>query len=259
MKYIVTITETKNGIIEISDESRKKAEEKALTISMNNPERFHWEESKYCIMDVKNKLMICNNCNAEIPSDSEYCNKCGKKVIPEHEIDLGRVYSSVLNASCQTKTLFRKLHRENTEDQYDTLLLHTRFSILSENGKYYPSFYVRKVPLNCTTKNIYTGFTITDIKNKFSPGREMRTVNESFYAERLEQIKETGWERHKWQVTIDMLICNAFCKMQECDNSEVFFETPISFMAQKSDPNEIGRMSTYYIVGINFKKTTDIN
>ena len=255
MKYVVIITETKNGTIEISAESRKNAEEKALTISMDNPERFHWEEAKHCVIDVKNKLMICNNCNAEIPSDSKYCNKCGKKVLPEHEFDLGKVYSVVLDASCQTKTLFRKLHKENVEDRYDTLLLHTRFSILSENGKYYPSFYVRKLPLNCTTENVDTGFTITDIKTWFSPGRETRIVDESFYIEQLEQIKEKiRWARRKWRLNIEALICNAFYKMQECDNGEVFFETPISFIAQKSDPTDSGRMSISYIVGINFQK-----
>ncbi len=254
MKYIITIKENRIGKIEVLAESRKDAESKALKIAIRDPERLKWDESKYHIADVQSKMMLCVSCNAEISSDSEFCNKCGNKVNPENEIDLGKVYSAMLDASCQTKTLLKKFHGDAFGERCDTLLLHTRHSIMTEKDKYYPSFYIREKPLNCTTETICTGFTITDIKTMFSPGRETRIVDEDFYIEMLEKLEgRTRFQRRKWHLYIEKMISHAFYKGKFDSNGDVFFEKAVSFTAQKSNPNESGRMSTYYIVGMNLK------
>ena len=83
----------------------------------------------------------------------------------------------------------------------------------------------------------------------------MRIVDENFYVEILEQIKDRQrWTRHRMRLQLDMLINDSFYKAKNDNYGDVFFEKTVSFTAQKSDPNESRRMSIYYIVGMNFKK-----
>ena len=150
-----------------------------------------------------------------------------------------KILRVVFDQTCATKKLFSRFSGE----EYDKLVLVTKYGFYDDETKYYVSFYVKEIPGNQLEKIMCYNKTITEIKNRFSGGRR------TFYLpEHIEEIRKR-----------DLLLAaiqEAFAKKDDMSGDSIF-ETPISFFAQSSIESlnsDNLSTSTYCIVGVNFRK-----
>lgn len=250
MKYIVTIIEKRYGNIQISAKNCEEAKQKAEEIIKVDPSRFLWDASKYQVTRVCEKPLVCSNCNAEIPLDSQFCNKCGMKIELEKEIELGEILQVELQQNSKTKTIFDKYNGYTSNKKYDTLFLKTySFVEASKNNICeYISLYIRRIPLDHSTSENFTNLTMTDLKNRFSSEREIGGLLPDI--EKYPRLKVI-YERNLLGFTIEQ----GLIENKQNFNGDYFFETPFTFTAHNSKLNEeIAVSFKYYIVGVNYRK-----
>ena len=252
MKYIVTISEKRCGNIQLSAQNRDEAKQKAEELAKISPDRVMWDSSKYQVTNVYEKPLVCSKCDSEIPLDSHFCNKCGAKVDLENDIELGKVLSVDFNQSCKTKIMFDTYNGCSTGEKYDTLFLKTFHSaILRNNDNLYISFYLKRQPLDNSVYEISTLYTVTDLKNRYSPGRVTRVARWSEFERGRSQMLTKYYERHPMELELVQAIDENKFDL----NGDYFFNTPfaISALNHKNDDNSVVN-TKYYIVGANFRK-----
>lgn len=249
MKYIVTISEKRRGNIQISAENYDEAKQKAEDIIEINPSRVLWDASEYQIAQITEKPLVCSNCNSEIPLDSQFCNKCGAKIELENDIDLGKILFADFNQDCKTKIMFDTYNGYKTDQKYDTLVLKTCHRVVSENNTLYVSFYLKRNPLDTSSHEISTSYTITDLRSTYSPGLVTRVHS-------LSDIeKYTSLHRYYGRNPMKLEIVKAIGENKFDLNGDFFFSVPfaINALSHKGKDNSVTN-DKYYIIGVNLRK-----
>lgn len=79
MEYKVIMTKRLFGEILVQAQDKDEAVQKAYEIAKNNEYKWYSEE-KIDAHEVHQVPIMCNNCNATLPPESLFCNKCGTKI-----------------------------------------------------------------------------------------------------------------------------------------------------------------------------------